>query len=311
MSTAIITHPDCLEHETPSGHPERTARLRSVMTALDDPKFGAALRISAPVCPDACLRRAHPDRYVEKIRDSIPARGTASLDPDTHASPRSLDAALRAAGANVEAVDLVMAGRVKNAFAAVRPPGHHAETERAMGFCIFGNAAIGALHALEHHGLQKVAVVDFDVHHGNGTSDLLWNEPRAMFASTHQIPLYPGTGKASETGAFGQIVNAPLPPGSNGLDFRITLENVIIPKLNDFAPDLIIISAGFDAHRRDPLASIDLEEDDFSWATHVICDIADAHSQGRVVSTLEGGYDLTALAASAAAHVKALMERSQ
>ena len=188
MTTAIITHPDCLGHETPTGHPERTARLQSVMKALDHPEFDEAIRVSAPICPDACIRRAHPDRYVAKIRAAIPARGTASLDPDTHASAGSLDAALRAAGANVEAVDLVMAGRAKNAFAAVRPPGHHAETERAMGFCFFGNAAIGALHALEHYGLQRVAVIDFDVHHGNGTSDLLWNEPRAVFASTHQVP---------------------------------------------------------------------------------------------------------------------------
>ncbi|MDE0113584.1 MAG: histone deacetylase family protein [Albidovulum sp.] len=311
MVTAIITHPDCFGHETPAGHPERTARLKSVAKVLEDPQFAEALRVSAPICPDACIRRAHPDRYVAKIRESIPASGNASLDPDTHASAGTLNAALRAAGANVEAVDLVLTGRAKNAFAAVRPPGHHAEAERAMGFCFFGNAAIGALHALEHYGLQRVAVIDFDVHHGNGSSDLLWNEPRAMFASTHQFPLYPGTGDASETGAFDQIVNVPLPPGSDGSVFRQAMENLIFPRVNEFMPELIIISAGFDAHRRDPLASLNLDERDFSWATHAICDIADEHSKGRVVSTLEGGYDLVALAASTAEHVKALMERSR
>ncbi len=239
----------------------------------------------------------------------VPASGFAAIDADTFLSPGSLTAARRAAGAAVRAVDMVMAGEARNAFCAVRPPGHHAETLTAMGFCLFGNAVVGARHALDAHGLERVAIVDFDVHHGNGTQDLVWDDARILFASSQQMPLYPGSGAASERGAHGQIVNAPLPPGAGGPEFRAAFERGLLPALDAHAPQLIVISAGFDAHARDPLAGLDLHEDDFAWVTARLCDAADRHAQGRIVSTLEGGYDLSALAASVAAHVRVLMER--
>lgn len=309
MTTALITHPDCLSHVTPDGHPERVARLEAVLGALDASAFSALKRIEAPIGDVAEILRCHPQSYVDDIRASVPQSGQAALDADTFASPGSFNAALRGVGAVTTAVDMVMAGDVSNAFCAIRPPGHHAEREKAMGFCLFGNVAIAAKRLLDHHGLSRVAVVDFDVHHGNGTQDLLWDEKRTLFVSTHQMPLYPGTGDRHETGAHQNILNVPLPPGSGGKVFREAMENMVLPALEEFSPEFLLISAGFDAHRSDPLAQMELTEDDFFWVTGRLYDLADQHASGRVVSTLEGGYDLDALAASAAAHVNVLMER--
>jgi len=309
MTTALLTHPDCLGHVTPPGHPERVGRLEAILAALEDPAFDPLLRVEAPLAAEAEILRCHPQAYLDRVRAAVPAAGWVSLDADTHLSAGSLRAALRAAGAATKAVDMVIAGEAANAFCATRPPGHHAETETAMGFCLFGNVAIAAKRALDHHGLGRVAVVDFDVHHGNGTQDLLWHERRALFVSTHQMPLYPGTGDRHETGAHGNVLNVPLPPGTDGTRFRAAVEAMVLPALDDFAPELILVSAGFDAHRADPLAQMALVEDDFAWITQRLCDVAEAHAGGRVVSTLEGGYDLPALAASVAAHVGVLMER--
>ena len=309
MTTALFSHPDCLGHVTPPGHPERVERLTAVLAALEAPEFASLDRREAPLATRSELLRAHPEAHIAAIEGAIPERGDVALDPDTHVMAGSLAAALRAAGAVVAAVDAVMAGAAGNAFCAIRPPGHHAEAERPMGFCLFGNVAIGAKHALDHHGLERVAIVDFDVHHGNGTQDILWNEPRVLFCSTHQMPLYPGTGEPGETGASGNVLNVPLPPGAGGAAFRAAVERQILPALEAFRPELILISAGFDAHGADLLANLELTEADFAWVTGRICNLAARHAKGRVVSTLEGGYDLEALAASVAAHVKVLMEQ--
>jgi acetoin utilization deacetylase AcuC-like enzyme len=309
MNTALLSHPDCFEHETPQGHPECPDRLRAVQAGLNAEEFAYLVRVDAPLAEDAHILRAHPEAYLRRIRERVPAKGFVSIDADTFMSPGTLQAALRGAGAMVRAVDMVMAGEVRNAFCAIRPPGHHAETQTAMGFCFFGNVVIGARHALEAHGLKRVAIMDFDVHHGNGSQDLVWHDDRILFASTQQMPLYPGTGARSERGAHRQIVNAPLPPGAGGEAFRAVMEERILPSIEAHEPEIILISAGFDAHARDPLANLNLREADFAWATERLCDIADRHCQGRVVSTLEGGYDLQALAACAAAHVRVLMER--
>ncbi|WP_108261298.1 histone deacetylase family protein [Mangrovicoccus ximenensis] len=309
MSTAYFAHPSGLAHVTPPGHPEQVARLQAIAAVIDTPRYDALIRTEPPVAADEDIRRCHPQAYIDRIAGAIPGAGWAALDGDTHLCPASMEAARRGVGGCLKAVDMVLAGEVKNAFAAMRPPGHHAETETAMGFCLFGNAAIAAKHALDHHGLSRVAVVDFDVHHGNGTQDLLWDEARALFVSTHQMPLFPGTGAHTERGAHGQIVNVPLPPGSDGSLMRRITDEVILPALERHAPELIIVSAGFDAHRADPLASLDWETEDFAWITERLCDAADALCGGRLVSTLEGGYDLAALAASVAAHVDVLIKR--
>lgn len=312
MTTALFTHDDCFGHVTPPGHPERVERLRAVMAALDAPGFSVLDRRAAPLADRADLLRCHPEAYIAAVEAAIPQGADwVSLDADTHVMAGSLRAALRAAGACTAAVDAVVAGEVDNAFCAVRPPGHHAETSTAMGFCLFGSVAIAAKRALDHHGLSRVAIMDFDVHHGNGTQDLLWNEPRTLFASTHQMPLYPGSGAAQETGAHGNVLNVPLPPGAGGAAFRRAMETQVLPALDAFKPELVLISAGFDAHADDPLAQMELSEADFVWATRALCDLADNHCDGRVVSSLEGGYDLEALAASVAAHVEVLMERSR
>ena len=305
MTTALITHADCLGHVTPPGHPERVARLEHVLHALEPMELK---RVTAPMAAEDDIQRIHPANYLSDLRRNRPAEGFHAIDGDTFLSPGSLDAAFRAAGAAVRAVDMVLGGEVRNAFAAVRPPGHHAETDTAMGFCLFGNAALAVKHALDYHGLKRVAVVDFDVHHGNGTQDLLWDEPRALLITSQQMPLWPGSGRPDETGAHDNILNIPLDPGSNGIAMRAAYRDLAFPRLRAFAPELIVISAGFDAHTDDPLAELHWETDDFAWITAQICAIAAEVCQGRVVSTLEGGYDLKALAASAAAHVTELMK---
>ncbi|MEX5727759.1 acetoin utilization deacetylase AcuC-like enzyme [Rhodovulum iodosum] len=309
MSTILLSHPDCLGHITPPGHPERAARLQAISARLAAPDFAPLVHVEPPLAGRADVLRAHPQIYFDILKAEIPDNGTLPLDPDTYVSAGSIKAALRGLGANLAAVDRVMAGEAANAFCAVRPPGHHAEPNRAMGFCLLGNIGIAARHALDIHGLSRVAVVDFDVHHGNGTQAILWDEPRTLFASTHQMPLFPFAGAPGERGAHDNVLNLPLAPGDGSAKFRAAYEGHILPRLDAFAPELVLISAGFDAHSADPLAQINLSEDDFAWITGRLCDIADAHAGGRVVSTLEGGYDLDALAASVAAHVQVLMER--
>jgi acetoin utilization deacetylase AcuC-like enzyme len=307
MTTALFTHFACLDHVTPPGHPESPDRLRAVLNALIGPEFAALQRGEAPRAEAETLALVHPKHFVSHVLSSVPARGLSSLDGDTSLSPGSGEAALRAAGGVIAAVDAVMAGEAKTAFAAVRPPGHHAEPGTAMGFCLFNNIAVGAMRARMTHGLRRIAVVDFDVHHGNGTQAAFERDPDLFFASTHQWPLYPGTGLPQERGCADNILNVPLAPRSTGDAFREAFELSVLPALDAFGPELVMISAGFDAHEADPLADLRLNEADFAWATTRLCEIAATHAQGRVVSTLEGGYDLDALAASAAAHVKALM----
>ena len=304
--TQIYWNDAALNHVTPVGHPERVERAAAVKAALTQID-GLDWR-DAALADRTEVERCHPAAYFDRIAAVSPADDYASLDADTHMSPGSLDAALRAVGGCNAAVDAVIAGETKTAFTAMRPPGHHAETETAMGFCLFGTVAIAAKRALDHHGLSRVAVLDFDVHHGNGTQDLLWDEPRTLFCSSHQMPLYPGSGAANETGAHGNVLNTPLTPMTGGREMRRAWGDVILPAVDDFAPELILISAGFDAHAADPLANLNWQESDFAWVTSAICEVSDAHSKGRVVSTLEGGYDLDALAASTAAHVQALKE---
>lgn len=305
MTTALLSHPDCLGHVTPPGHPEQVARLDAVMRALDGMDL---VRIAAPMAAEDDLLRVHPRRHIEAIRTAVPASGWRALDADTHLSPGSLAAGYRAAGAVVKAVDVVLGGQVANAFCAVRPPGHHAERETPMGFCLFGNVAVGARHALDHHGLTRVAILDFDVHHGNGTQDLVEADPRIFFASSHQMPLYPGTGDPSETGPHDTVLNVALRPGSGSAEFRRAWTG-ILKRAEAFAPELVIVSAGFDAHADDPLAELEVTTGDFAWVTGAICDVADRVCGGRVASSLEGGYDLAALGDSAAAHVRVLRER--
>lgn len=307
MTTLLVTHPACLAHEPGIHHPERPARLEAIMAALDDPDFAGLERRKAPVAELAQVARAHSADYVRRILDAVPDEGLEMLDGDTVLSPGSGEAALRAAGAVISAVDAVMAGEVDNAFCAVRPPGHHAEPDQAMGFCLFNNAAIAALYACEHHGLARAAVLDFDVHHGNGTQARFWDSTNIFFACSHQMPLYPGSGASGERGHHGTILNAPLNPGDGSAAFRLAWTQRLLPAIRAFAPEFIVISAGFDAHKDDPLANLALETADYHWITGEIAALAAECAQGRVVSTLEGGYDLDALAVSTAAHVKALM----
>ncbi|MDG1280707.1 MAG: histone deacetylase family protein [Pseudorhodobacter sp.] len=305
MTTALFTHPDCDQHVEPPGHPEQVARLKAVQTALARIDL---LRLEAPLGDWADITRCHPQSYIDRVAAAIPARPWAALDGDTYLAPGSLTAARRGVGGACAAVDLVLSGGAGNAFVATRPPGHHAETETAMGFCLFGTVAIAAKRALDHHGLSRAAIVDFDVHHGNGTQDLLWEEPRALFISSHQRPLYPGSGASSETGSAGQILNLPLREGSGRAEMRRAYSELAFPRIAAFQPELILISAGFDAHADDPLAGLLWEDEDFGWITREICKLAQTHCAGRVVSVLEGGYDLDALGRSAAAHVTVLKE---
>ncbi len=308
MKTALLTHADCLGHVTPDGHPERVARLEHILHALEPLDLN---RVTAPLAADDDLLRIHPQSYISDLRKMRPVDGFAQIDGDTFLSPGSIDAAYRAAGAVVRAVDMVLAGDAGNAFCAIRPPGHHAETDTAMGFCLFGNAALAAKHALDHHGLGRVAVVDFDVHHGNGTQDLLWDERRALLITSQQMPLWPGSGRPDETGAFETILNIPLAPGTGGPEMRRAYETQAFPRLRAFKPELIIISAGFDAHQNDPLANLNWSTGDFAWITAELCRIADEVCGGRIVSTLEGGYDLNALAEATRVHVEELMKAAR
>lgn len=309
MSTLYIAHAACLDHQTPFGHPERADRIRAIERALEKERFTSLIREQAPMAEMESLALAHPEDYIIRLRDISPREGIVRIDEDTVMSPGTYEAALRGAGGAVLAVDEVMTGKVRNAFVAMRPPGHHAERVRAMGFCFFNNAAIAARHAQKKHGAERVAIFDWDVHHGNGTQDIFWSDGTVMYCSTHEAPLYPGTGALSETGDHGTIVNAPLNAGDGSEAFREAVDTVIAPRIDSFAPDLIIISAGFDAHWRDPLASLNLTESDFAWATQKLMDLADRHCGQRIVSVLEGGYDLEGLAKSTAFHLDALMGR--
>jgi acetoin utilization deacetylase AcuC-like enzyme len=306
MRTLYYSHADFLSHETGVGHPECSDRLRSIGKALAAPEFSRLLRQSPPLCSDQQIRLVHPQSYIDAILEAIPEQGEHYLDNDTVLSPGSMTAAFRAVGAACDAVDKVLTGAADNAFCAVRPPGHHAEPSRAMGFCLFNNVAIAANYARQHYQLERIAIVDFDVHHGNGTQTVFYNQPNVLYASSHEMPNYPGTGRPSETGV-GNIINVPLAAGDSSVEFREKYNNIILPAVKSFKPDLILISAGFDAHRDDPLSSIGLVEDDFKWITEELLCIAANYCQGRVISVLEGGYNIEALAASVAIHVKTLM----
>ncbi len=308
MSVLLLTHRDCLAHEMGEGHPECPDRLRAVLQALEREEFADLIRDQPEEATEEQLLRAHPADYIAAILGVRPEPGDyVALDADTIMCHGSARAALLAAGAAVRAVDEVCEGKVRRVFCATRPPGHHAERRRPMGFCLFANAVIAARHAQAVHGLTRVAICDFDVHHGNGSQDCTENDPTILFASSHQMPLYPGTGAASETG-MGNIHNVPLPPGASGAEFRRAWSEKLLPAIEAFAPELIVISAGFDAHARDPLAQLRLTEADFAWLTSELCALSDRVCGGRVVSLLEGGYDLQALAQSAAAHVRAMLQ---
>src|SRR5471030_24501 len=309
MSTILISHPACLNHLTPPGHPERPDRLRAIEEALADERFQILAREQAPMAEQEIIALVHPMDYIEAIRNASPSEGEGMvrLDADTSMSSGSFEAALRGAGGAALAVDEVMNQKAANAFVAVRPPGHHAEVARPMGFCLFNNAAIAARYAQNRYEIERAAIVDFDVHHGNGSQDIFWSDKTVMYCSTHEMPLYTGTGAVSERGEHNNIVNAPLSAGDGGDAFREAFETVILPRLRAFKPEILVISAGFDAHTRDPLANLNLVEADYTWVTKKLMEIADTSAQGRIVSLLEGGYDLQGLARSVAAHVTALM----
>jgi len=304
MPTALVHHRDCTLHDMGAHHPECPARL----TVIEDHLLatgilGHLVDVDAPAATREQLLRVHDPDYVDAIEASVPKRGLIHLDPDTAMNPHSHHAALRAAGAVIKATDMVMSGEVENAFCNVRPPGHHAERARAMGFCFFNNVAVGAAHALERHGLERVAIVDFDVHHGNGTEDIFRDDPRVMMVSTFQHPFYPYGGGE---GRSERMVNIPLAAYSGGGQFREAVEKHWLPALGRFKPEMIFVSAGFDAHRDDDMASLSLVESDYAWVTGRIKEIAEQHGKGRMVSTLEGGYELTALARSVAEHIRVL-----
>jgi acetoin utilization deacetylase AcuC-like enzyme len=306
MTTLVFTHPSSLAHATPDGHPERVDRIKAVNAVLASPALRGFKHLEAPLGTDEMARLAHTVEHVQRMRSLSPESGFEYIDADTVMSPAAHEAALCAVGGAVAGVDAVFRGEADNVFVATRPPGHHAEHNRAMGFCFFNHAAVAAFHARERYNAERVAVLDFDVHHGNGTQDIFWSDADMFYGSSHQMPLYPGTGSVQETGA-GNIFNAPLLAGNGSSEFRTAWSNLILPALETFSPDLIIISAGFDAHVRDPLGSLQLTEEDFSWITLKLMEVADQYCAGRVVSVLEGGYDLQGLAGSVGVHVHALM----
>jgi acetoin utilization deacetylase AcuC-like enzyme len=309
MTTLQITHDSFLRHDTGEWHPERPERVKAIEQALSTARFQNLITVEAPKATLDQVARAHPRAYLDLLERKQPKTDLIALDDgDTIVSPGSWEAALRSAGAAIYAVDEVMTGSASNAFCTARPPGHHAEIAKAMGFCIINNAAVAAFHAQAEHGAERVAVVDFDVHHGNGTQAIFWAQPSMMYCSTHQMPLFPGTGSITERGETDNIVNCPLRAGDGGEQFREAFESVILPALHRHAPDLIIVSAGFDAHRSDPLGNINLSEDDYAWVTQKLIDVARERCAGRLISVLEGGYDLSALGRSVAAHVQILLE---
>ncbi|MCZ7463072.1 histone deacetylase family protein [Rhizobium rhizogenes] len=310
MATRLYEHPIFLEHITPPGHPERPDRLRSLNIALEHPNFERLERKEAPQANEDAVLLAHPEEHLLAVMRQIPQEDGEinRIEADTYASPKSLQAALTGIGAAMAAVDDVFTGAADNVFVAARPPGHHAETAKAMGFCLFNNVAIAARHAQKAHGAERIAIIDWDVHHGNGTQDIFWNDTSVLFCSTHQMPLYPWSGDKNETGAKNNIVNAPLSPNTGSDHFREAFKSRVLPAIADFSPDLILISAGFDAHHRDPLAQINLVGEDFDWATGRLLEMADKYASNRVVSLLEGGYDLEGLAESAAMHILRMMK---
>lgn len=307
MVTRLYEHSIFKEHVTPLGHPERVDRLRALEEALTAEPFQLLDRVEAPCADESVVLLAHPEEHLENTKAQMPEEGFNRIDEDTIAGPKTFEATLHALGAVMAAVDGVMSGQMDNAFVAARPPGHHAEKTTAMGFCVYNTIAVAARHAIKAHGLERVAIVDFDVHHGNGTQDIFWDDPNVLFCSTHQMPLYPGTGDKHEQGAHGTIVNAPLSPGDAGEQFREAFKDRVVRAVDEFQPDLLLISAGFDAHHRDPLAQINLVEEDFDWVTGRLMDLAGRHCSDRIVSSLEGGYDLQGLAGSAATHINRLM----
>lgn len=306
MTVLFYTHPVALQHEPGPGHPEAPIRLRMILRALDEAAIPGLLRREAPEASLEQIQRVHPERYTSRVLAAVPSQGYVRIDSDTVLSPASGEAALRGAGAACAAVDAVMAGEARHAFCAMRPPGHHAEAMEAMGFCIFNNVAVGAMQARAVHKLSRLAIFDFDVHHGNGTQSTFWDDPDTLYVSTHQSPLYPGTGHFNERGIKGNILNRPLPPGTDGPAWRRIVERDVLPAIDRWQPQLIFISAGFDAHAADPLANLSLLEEDFIWVTKELVALADRHAEGRIVSVLEGGYDPPALARSVVAHLKVL-----
>ena len=307
MTTILYEHPVFLEHHVPPGHPERPDRLRALNALLEHENFRALDRREAPTANEDAVTLAHPESFLFEVMRMMPEEGMRQIEADTHASPESLKAALTGIGGAMAGVDDVFMGKADNVFVASRPPGHHAEHDKVMGFCLFNNVAIAARHAQKAHGAERVAIIDFDVHHGNGTQDIFQADPSVLYCSTHQMPLYPGTGAKKETGV-GNIVNAPLRPHDGSAEFRDAVRSRVMPALHDFRPDLVIISAGFDAHHRDPLAQINLVGDDFDWITGQLMDVAGKYAGNRVVSVLEGGYDLEGLAESAGLHICRLMK---
>jgi acetoin utilization deacetylase AcuC-like enzyme len=305
--TLLLTHPACLAHATPPGHPERSERLRAVHQVLAEARFDSLVRGEAREGNLDQVTLCHHENYATELRHIAPTDGLIYLDGDTTMSPGTWEAVMRGVGGAVAATDAVMSGAHQNAFVAVRPPGHHAEISKPMGFCFFDNAAIAARYAQRKYGIGRAAVVDFDVHHGNGTQDIFWADPTVMYCSTHQMPLFPGTGASGERGEHDTIVNAPLASEDGSAKFRSAFDDLILPQLRKFSPELIVISAGFDAHYRDPLASLNLNADDFRWVTQKLMEVANGCAGGRIVSVLEGGYDLQGLQQSVAAHVGALM----
>jgi len=308
LTTLYLSHPSALQHDTGNSHPERPDRMRIIDQMVEHERFAPLHRALSPGADTAALLRVHPEDYVKAIEAAAPKDNLIRIDGgDTIMSPGTWDTLMHAVGAASAAVNEVMRGNATNAFVATRPPGHHAETATPMGFCFFNFAAIAARHAQKVHGAERVAIIDFDVHHGNGTQDIFWTDPTVLYASTHQMPLFPGTGAVNEAGDHNNVVNAPLASGDGTEKFREAMESRVLPRVDAFAPDFIVISAGFDAHRLDPLANINLEAEDFAWITEKIMGLAAKHSKGKIVSILEGGYDLEGLARSCAAHLLTLM----